>query len=373
MRSDQPTRYGFERSIDDDFRTFYGLALDDYRASCVLFGTLYSGMRDVESLKMFDPIINVQVWFKTLKDRSFVDQFIDRFAIPAADLVAQWNVDATNSLSLAALGPLWNRPLIRLDDVHIVAPLPPLIYNAMGEGMYYNLFDRYDDATKKAFSQCFGYFLQDYVRGIFDAAYASIADCSVEGDVAYGKGGGARTSDTVIFEGDDVIFVEVVAKRVNLKGAVLDLDEASIRSVLEAGVRKKLKQLHTNVEAYRTGKVFADRRRPAGQRIFAIIVTPVPYPHLYVTAEYIPKVIAENGWLTNVAAIEIADVEEIEILEDSVPLGFRLAPFLAEKAATAPGIPLKNALIGRPDIGRGEPAIARGAAFVGRVGERLRD
>ena len=322
--------------------------------------------------KTFDPIVNVQTWFQTLKDRTFLDGFIERFSIPSAELVDHWNRDPTASLSLAALGPPWNRPLIRLDDVHVVAPLPPLIDNANGEGMYYSVFDRYDDATKGTFSQCFGYFLQDYVRGVFDAAYAGVPDCAVDGDVEYGKGGGRRTSDTVIFEGDDVIFVEVVAKRVNLKGAVLELDEESIRSVLKAGVRKKLKQLDTNVRAFLEGRTFADRPRPAGQRIFAVIVTPVPYPHLYVTTAYIPAVLAEEGWLKDVKSIEIADVEEIEILEDSVPGGFRFGAFLAEKAATAPGIPLKNFLAGRPDVGRGEPAIGRGAAVIDRIGKRLR-
>jgi hypothetical protein len=371
MRSGEPAQYGWTRSIDDDFQGFYGLTLDDYLAACVLFGHLYSAMQDVAALKKFDPIVDVRIWFAPLNDRTFLDIFVDRFAIPSADLVAQWNAEPNTSLSLAALGPLWNRPLVRLDDVHVVAPLPPLLYNAAGEGLYYNIFDRYDNATKATFSQCFGYFLQDYVRRIFDAAYAGIANCIVDGDVLYGKHG-ARTTDSVIFEGDDVIFVEVVGKRVNLKGAVLDLDEASIRSVLEAGVRKKLKQLHTNVEAYRAGKTFADRPRPAGQRIFAMIVTPVSYPHLYVATKYIPQVTAEENWLGGVASIEIADIEEIEMLEDSIPGGFRLAPFLEEKARTAHGLPLKNALIARDDVGRGEPAIARGADFVKTVSGLLK-
>jgi hypothetical protein len=76
-------------------------------------------MRDVPSLKKFDPIVNVQVWFQTLKDRTFMDQFVDRFSIPSLELVEQWNAEPTDSLSLAALGPLWNRPLIRLDEVHV--------------------------------------------------------------------------------------------------------------------------------------------------------------------------------------------------------------------------------------------------------------
>ena len=372
MKSGEPPKYGWYRSIEDDFFEFYGISLPDYLASCVLFGTLYTGIRDVESLKIFDPIIDVPAWFKTLKDRTFIDRFIDRFAIPTAELVNQWNAEPSVSLSLAALGPLWNRPLIRLDEVHVVAPLPALIYNAIGEGLYYNLFDRYDDETKGRFSQCFGYFLQEYVREIFDAAYTGAKDVVVDGDVAYGKGGGFRTTDTVIFEGDDVIFVEVVAKRVNLKGAVLDLDEASIRGVLEAGVRKKLKQLHTNVEAYRAGKTFPKRPRPSGQRIFTLIVTPVPYPHLYVVREYIPRTLAEEGWLQAVTSVEIADIEEIEILEDSMPRGFRLGLFLQSKLQSAPNVPIKNALIGRDDVGRGEPVILRGRAFVDRVAERLR-
>lgn len=74
------------------------------------------------------------------------------------------------------------------------------------------------------------YFPQDYVREIFDAAYAGAQDCVVDGDVSYGRRGGSRTTDTVIFEAYGMIFVEVVEKLVNLKGAVLELDEASKRN-----------------------------------------------------------------------------------------------------------------------------------------------
>jgi hypothetical protein len=137
-----------------------------------------------------------------------------------------------------------------------------------------------------------------------------------------------------VFEGDDVIFIEVVAKRVNMIGAVLELDDDAIEDVLEKGVAKKLRQLHTNIVAYRAGEIFADRERPAGQRLFAMIVTPVPYPHSYLMMEYIPRLIAEERLLPDIAAIVMADivmadVEEIELLEDGVPLGLRLGKLLA--------------------------------------------
>lgn len=103
-----------------------------------------------------------------------------------------------------------------------------------------------------------------------------------------------------------------------------------------------------------------------------MIVTAVPYPHLYVVHEYIPKTIAEKGWLQGVTSIDLADVEEIAILEDSIRRGFRLGPFLQSKAQAAPGVPIKNTLVGRDDVGRGEPEIQRDAAFADTVAERLR-
>lgn len=373
MKSEESIKYKWTRSIEDDFASFYGISASEYLSACVLIGTLYSGIRNVELAKVIDPIIDVQRWFQTLRDGAFLRTFLERFSISAEDLVAEWGAASSESLSLAALGPLWNRPLIRLDERHVVAPLPALLFNATGEGFYYNLFDRYDEETKGRLSQCFGYFLQDYVREIFDAAYVGRSDCAVDGDLPYGKHGGERTTDTVIFEGDDVIFVEVVGKRVNRKGAILDLDEKAIRDVLDAGVGKKLKSLDTNVKAYREGKTFRDRPRPEGQRIFAVIVTPVPYPHLYVKLKYIPASIAREGWLRDgVASVEIADIEEVEMLEDAIPGGLRLAAFLQQKAEMAPNISIRNVLIQCGEAGRGQPSIARGARFVETVAERLR-
>lgn len=103
-----------------------------------------------------------------------------------------------------------------------------------------------------------------------------------------------------------------------------------------------------------------------------LVVTPVSYPHLYVVHEYIPRVIAVEGWFQNVASIEIADIEEVEMFEDSIPRGLRLGSFLADKAGTNPNIPIKNVLLSQTAERIGEPAIVRGAAFVDTVVERFR-
>jgi hypothetical protein len=148
MRSEEPSKRGWSRLIDDDFVRFYGLTIDDYLDACALFGTIYSAMRDVASLTTFDPIIAKPRWFQNVREPAFIDRFVSAFSIPAAELVRQWDAATNTSLSLAALGSLWKRPFVRLDETHVVAPLPPLIYNAMGEGLYYALFDQYDSKNK---------------------------------------------------------------------------------------------------------------------------------------------------------------------------------------------------------------------------------
>lgn len=58
---------------------------------------------------------------------------------------------------------------------------------------------------------------------------------------------GGMTPDAVIFEGNDVIFVEVVAERMTMVDSILRLDEQLIARDIERGVVKKARELHKHI------------------------------------------------------------------------------------------------------------------------------
>jgi len=321
-------------------------------------------------LSELSSIISVKHWLQHLQDPSSIQPFLREFSTSIEDIHRDWSTTPAKSFSLAAFEPLLKRPFVRLNKDQIIAPLPSLICNALGEGFYHGLLDMYDKTDRDKLARCFGVFLEEYVRRVFRSAYLNIPHCCVLGDEAYGKRNSKRATDVVVFEGDDVIFIEVVARRVNL-GAILDFNESSIEEVFYNGIERKLKQLHLNIESYIAGELYPKRTRPSHQRIFAMIATSVPYPTVYAVNEYIPEIVASNDWLHNVESIEMISVDDIELLEDSMPRGFRLADFLISRKSEPDKRPLNNSLLANPRIGNGRPSLLRGNAFIQKIAEEL--
>ena len=92
------------------------------------------------------------------------------------------------------------------------------------------------------------------------SGYAGRSDSHVSPEVEYKPG--VLSSDAVVSEADDILFFEVVAKRMSFVDSVIRLDEKAIGRDLEAGVVKKARQLHRNIEDYRSGALFQGSSSP---------------------------------------------------------------------------------------------------------------
>lgn len=209
----------------------------------------------------------------------------------------------------------------------------------MGDGAYYALMDGYREtagsdprARKEAverFTRFYGEFFEDYVVGLLTSGYAGRSDACVSPEVPYKPG--FLSSDAIVFEADDVLFFEVVAKRMSFVDSILHLDEKAIGRDLEAGVIGKARQLHRNVEDYRAGVLFPDHPRPPGQRIFPIVVAPNEWPRITVIDSLLPRLAHEEGLLVNAEPLEMLDIGEVEWLEAALESGLRLGALLDRK------------------------------------------
>jgi hypothetical protein len=140
------------------------------------------------------------------------------------------------------------------DAERFFVPSPRLVWNALGDGTYFTLFDGYRGANREKFSRFYSEFFEDYIRKLIDDAYAKRQDASVTRSFKYRRNRQqVESSDILITENDDVIFVEIVAKRLNFIGSVLRLDLGSIESDIRRGILCKAKQLHDNITDYKAG------------------------------------------------------------------------------------------------------------------------
>jgi hypothetical protein len=164
--------------------------------------------------------------------------------------------------------------------------------------------------------------------------YANRTDAIVRPETEYVKGKQMiKSTDVVVAENGDVLFIEVMAKRPNLLESVLSLKDAGIQADVAAFVAKA-RELDKRIADYRSGALFPDLPRPDGQRIFAVIVTPTEWPRVYLLYEILPTVIAKEDLLTGCEPIELLDAGDVELLEGLLQRGMRLPALLDRKNGT---------------------------------------
>lgn len=312
--------------LHNDFIKFTGLTPDEYAASAYLTLARSASTRTWDQFSILGAAFDPQCW---LSSQGVVDMqapmtFLDRHTVSIHKARTAWARET--SLSFAGAGPLWKRPLVADQDGLIFVPSPFFVGNLLGDGTYFELFDGYGDRNTE-FSTLYGHFFQDYVEDRLRNGYAGRTDARLWADIPFANG---RSSDVIISEGKHVIFVEVVAKRMQLVGSVLRLSESAIADDLLMGVIKKLQQLQDNINAFRSGALLPEIPRVEGQRLYPVLVAPREWPRLYVLMHLLGTEPHLN-LLINCEPVELLDVGEVEDLEGRIRSGLRLAELLDRK------------------------------------------
>jgi hypothetical protein len=196
----------------------------------------------------------------------------------------------------------------------MLRPIPEACLDALGDGTYFTLFDGYTGANRERFSRFYSEFFEDYIGKLIEDAYAKRQDASVTRSFKYRRNRQqVESSDILITESNDVIFVEIVAKRLNFIGSVLRLDLGSIESDIRRGILGKAKQLHDNITDYKAGVLLPDNPRPKNQRLFPVIVSPKDWPRIQILTTFWPDEQAQKKLLLDAEPLEILDADEIAL------------------------------------------------------------
>jgi hypothetical protein len=316
--------------IEADFRRFTGLDWREYAAATYVALSRCISVRDARYAGRLSALFDLDEWLVGLTDKRVMEQWFAVSSIPLVELRAEW-AEAT-SLSFAASGSLWRRPVVQHDTGKFFVPYPQLIQNALGDGAFFLLLDGYAGADRLKFTRFYGEFFENYVAGCLTRGYAGRADGIVRPETEYVKGKQKiKSTDVVVAENGDVLFIEVMAKRPKLIESVLALKDDGIQSDVAAFVRKA-RELDKRIRDYRSGALFPDLPRPDGQRIFPVVVTPTEWPRVYLLHAVFPAAIAKEGLLAGCEPIELLDAGDVELLEGLLlQRGMRLPALLDRK------------------------------------------
>jgi len=323
------TRSANELPVESDFHEMTGLTPEEYAAGAYAVLSRAAVIREPINISRSAVFFTLDQWLSQIKQKSVPRQWIEVSSLPIEEAQADWKSEP--SLSFAAGGKLWRRPVVR-DSEQFFVPSPRLVWNALGDGTYFTLFDGYKGANREKFSRFYSEFFEDYIRKLIEDAYARRQDASVTRSFKYRRNRQqVESSDILITENSDVIFVEIVAKRLNFIGSVLRLDLGSIESDIRRGILCKAKQLHDNITDYRAGVLLPDNPRPKNQRLFPVIVSPKDWPRIQILTTFWPDEQAQKKLLLDAEPLEILDADEIEILQPMLSGGIRFADLLDRK------------------------------------------
>jgi hypothetical protein len=327
--------------IAKDLERFTRLTPLEFLAGAYFTFARYSSMVNWEEVERTDVVFSIAEWQAGMADTRVIRQWIGENDIPLDKIRAEWA--AQKSLSFAALGSVWTKPVIQVKDDLFFVPVPALVGNMLNDGLYFTLFDAYGaeagndkDARKRAISKFtgfFGAFFEDHIAGIFEKAYKDKPDRRFSREKRYDEGG--LSTDIVIAEGNDVIFLEVVSKRMTLRDSVVGLKPEAIERDIEDGVMHKAQQINDNIRKFRNRELLPDWPRPEGQRFFPIVVAPQDRPRINIIttdlAEAQAKAKDTGGFLDGAEPLELLDLGEVEQLENGLVAGVSLARLLTNK------------------------------------------
>lgn len=357
--------------IEADLERFTGLKQLEYAAGA------YAVLARTVTAKTLDEIKDIGVVFSTdqflagIGDSRVPRTWLDISSVPIEEIREEWRHEI--SLSFAGAGSLYRRPVIKVEGLNL-APNPDLLANCSGDGTYFALLDSYGNEDKNKLGRYHGAWFEDHVAGVFERGYAARAGTIVRRETEYAPG--QLSSDIVVLENGDVLFIEVVGKRMNLVRSILRLEPSAIAADLNAGVLRKLRQLQKNIDQYRAGVLFPDFPRTPGQRIFPVLVSPKAFPRIYLIAHILKDAMANEGLLQTVEPAELMTVDEVEDIEDDLAHGLVLTQLLLRKNRSAPErrfMTLNNYLIDEePGSSTGRHlALERGSAVAKKMIELM--
>ena len=198
-------------TIAHDLERFSGLSWEEYSTGAYAALSRYAILQTWNDVTEKGVFFELDTWLKGIRETAAIRKWFAVNTIDVKQLRSRWKKDS--SVSFASAGPLWRTPVIFDGSYRFCASIA-LLYNSMGDGLYFLLFDSYgketgDDTKKLRLSRFYGFFVEQYVTDIVSRAYYGRRDTTIYENVPYS---GGEATDVILAEGNNILFIEVVGK-----------------------------------------------------------------------------------------------------------------------------------------------------------------
>jgi hypothetical protein len=353
-------------SIDADFSRLIGMTFEDYAAACFCvfsnFLTLKSAT-DIE--KRGGAFTSLKALFASLPDPTALEIWFDRFSLSLEAMTTELLKRPTTFRS-ADLLAFVQRPLVVVEEDIIICPVPALLQNTAGTGLYFALYDAFkqvgEDAFAERLSRLFGRFLEDYCDELLTIGTDG-ASLTKSREIQYKTPFGDRKStDIVICDGDGVAsFVEISKKRFNLMRTIMNEDATGLSTDLDQMIVEKAEQID---RSFRDLRNLLYSYPFEVKEIVPIIVTGQDVPGMLAIRSLVRKRVQELALFEGLPADELTylSIEELESLVVMLPGSLNLGQLLREKAKHKSPVARAESVGNyiyyfRPDVSRTDRAV----------------
>jgi hypothetical protein len=228
---------------------------------------------------------------------------------------------------------LRQRPLVRLDDNIYIPVDVRFLVERITAGIYWDIHDNLVGQERSRFQSFFGHILQAYLERLFRRVYPEPSATVRRAfyDTPYG---GERASDTILFYGEEAVFIEVVVGRLRMEKTMISGDSEAFSEDISNKIVDAARQIDRVIRDFITGKLALPDWSPDNtKRYYPVVVTISPLPILLATYDMVRHMVADAGYLTShhVADLEVASVGELELIEPLLERGHTLVEILKNK------------------------------------------
>lgn len=323
--------------VNADFQTFYGMAFIEYAAAAFAFLGHYIRIRTVADLQTSSPFISVDNFLQHLTNQKPVRDWLTLCSLTAAEAKAELTKQSAVRYSGLSLQPLLDHPMIYVEPGVVYCPHIPFLENRIGTGLFFALLDGYNKADgnrrrSDRFTRFFGDFFESYCLNFAKTMHPTAE--LVFGEIEYEPG--KKSTDIVVFEGQDAVFIDVTTARLTMKSTLIDLDETSILKDIDKIV-DNARQMDGSIAAFKEGRLVFTY--PDGtpilpssiNRIFPVALVIAPVPRFWAYNNRIFARLKDKGYLVGREPFEVLSAEDFDVLMRLVKSGMSIAQVLNRK------------------------------------------
>jgi len=303
--------------IEAAFRSATGFDLNLFLAVGFGIYSFYAPAQDLHANKF---VLNSSTFFnKSLVPDEIANRLLDYISVSRDQFKKQHcaKYGKSNLGSYFDFTCFRQTPLVSLDDGIYVPVDTRFLVERITSGIYWDIFDSLSGNEKYRFTSYFGILLQKYLEELFRRAYPESQTTAnrVFYDVQYD---GERSSDVMLFYGEEAVFIEVVVGRLRMEETMITGDLVAFKEDISIKVVDAAKQIDRVIRDFTTGRLpLADCSPTDIKHYYPVVVTVSPLPIFLSIYNEVRGMVADAGYLasTNIAELEIMNVGELEVIE----------------------------------------------------------